>query len=256
MNNLKRHLPPSWRRNFGAVYRRFFPVASDMLPPDLDADVLATWEAVKPFTMTSLERIVAVCDAAQYIARHHIPGDIVECGVWRGGSTLAALRTLIQVDDVARDVYMFDTFEGMPEPSQHDRAVSEHLAADLLDKEEKDEDSVLWAYAPLESVKATVGQAGYPANKLHFIQGRVEETLPTHTPDQIALLRLDTDWYESTRAEMAHLFPRLVVGGVIIIDDYGHWEGARRAVDEYLSEHSVRLMLQRIDYTGRMAVKQ
>ncbi|HYM86681.1 MAG TPA: TylF/MycF/NovP-related O-methyltransferase, partial [Pseudoxanthomonas sp.] len=74
-------------------------------------------------------------------------------------------------------------------------------------------------------------------------------------PECIALLRLDTDWYESTRHEMIHLFPRLCVGGVLILDDYGHWLGARRAVDEYLGEHNVPLFLQRIDYTGRYAVK-
>ena len=90
---------------------------------------------------------------------------------------------------------------------------------------------------------------------MRFVPGRVEETIPEAAPERIAVLRLDTDWYESTRHELEHLFPRLAVGGVLIIDDYGHWQGARRAVDEYLAASGARLLLSRIDYTGRMAVK-
>jgi hypothetical protein len=74
-------------------------------------------------------------------------------------------------------------------------------------------------------------------------------------PEQIAVLRLDTDFYESTRHELRHLYPRLVHGGVLIIDDYGHWAGARKAVDEYIAEEGIRLLLNRIDYTGRIAIK-
>jgi len=100
-----------------------------------------------------------------------------------------------------------------------------------------------------------VTRVGYDPEKIRFVQGRVEDTLPRHAPDRIALLRLDTDWYESTRHELEHLFPRLAVGGVLILDDYGHWQGARQAVDEYVREHRLRLFLHRIDYAGRCAVK-
>ena len=91
---------------------------------------------------------------------------------------------------------------------------------------------------------------------VHFVPGPVEQTLPDHAPDPIAILRLDTDWYASTRHELEHLFPRVAPGGVLIVDDYGHWEGARRAVDEYFARSDDRILLQRIDYTGRIGVKQ
>jgi hypothetical protein len=107
----------------------------------------------------------------------------------------------------------------------------------------------------LDAVRRTVLGSGYPAERVHFVEGRVEDTLPAHAPEQLALLRLDTDWYESTRAEMEHLYPRLVPGGVLIIDDYGHWEGARRAVDEHFAAHGPAPLLHRIDYTARIAVK-
>ncbi len=105
------------------------------------------------------------------------------------------------------------------------------------------------------AVTQTVLSSGYPAERVHVVRGRVEETLPEAAPEHIAVLRLDTDWYISTRHELQHLYPRLVDGGVLIIDDYGHWQGARRAVDEYFRDEAPPLLLNRIDYTGRVAVK-
>jgi hypothetical protein len=104
-------------------------------------------------------------------------------------------------------------------------------------------------------VRENVVSTGYPPNLFHFAKGRVEETLPAQAPDQLALVRLDTDWYESTRHELVHLYPRLAPGGVLIIDDYGHWDGVKRAVDEYFSAQAEPLLLSRIDYAARVAVK-
>ena len=104
-------------------------------------------------------------------------------------------------------------------------------------------------------VRELLRSTGYPSERVHVVRGAVEETLPGHAPDRLALLRLDTDWYESTRHELQELYPRLATGGVLIVDDYGHWEGARRAVDEYFAGAGPAPLLQRIDYTGRMAVK-
>jgi O-methyltransferase len=84
----------------------------------------------------------------------------------------------------------------------------------------------------------------------------VEDTIPASVPEQIALLRLDTDWYESTKCELEILFPRLVKGGVIIIDDYGCWQGARKAVDEYFNKNNIAILLNRMDDTGRIGIKQ
>ena len=96
---------------------------------------------------------------------------------------------------------------------------------------------------------------GYDKSKIHLVKGKVEETIPKTLPERIALLRLDTDWYASTKHEMLHLFPRLVPGGVLILDDYGSWLGARKAVDEYIAENKVKIFLCRVDNSGRVAVK-
>ncbi len=104
-------------------------------------------------------------------------------------------------------------------------------------------------------VRETIDSAGYPSERVHFVRGQVEDTVPEQAPERIALLRLDTDWYESTRHELLHLYPRLASGGVLIVDDYGHWDGCRRAVDEYFSTEAEPVLLSRIDYTGRLAVK-
>ena len=217
---------------------------------------LAVMRQVAGLTATSPERVVAVLDAVRYVTTNQIPGAIVECGVWRGGSIMAAMIGLIEAGDTTREIYLYDTFEGMPPPSEEDVMFNGTKAEALLRKEAKQEDvGNCWCYASLATVQKHVMRTGYPETKTHFIKGKVEDTLPTTAPDKIALLRLDTDWYESTKHELEHLYPRLVDKGVLIIDDYGHWNGARRAVDEYFSSQSYRPLLTRLDYTGRMMVK-
>jgi hypothetical protein len=104
-------------------------------------------------------------------------------------------------------------------------------------------------------VRKNVLSTGYPEKNIVFIEGDVLKTIPNTIPEKVALLRLDTDWYESTRHEMIHLFPLLVKSGVLIIDDYGFWRGSRKAIDEYISEHKPVILLNRIDDTGRIATK-
>jgi len=221
---------------------------------DLEPWVSSIIEKVRPFTMTSKERISALCDAVKYVTNMNIPGEMVECGVWRGGSVMAAALTLLRFQDFSRTFYLFDTFEGMPPPRDIDRALASGIQASiLLEKANKSE--AIWAYSPMDEVRVNVVSTGYPPSQFQFIKGRVEDTLPARAPAQISLLRLDTDWYESTRHELTHLFPRLVPGGVLIIDDYGHWEGARRAVDEYFDAQRIPILLTRIDYTGRIGIK-
>lgn len=112
-----------------------------------------------------------------------------------------------------------------------------------------------WAIASLDDVKRNVRLTRYPEERITFVKGPVEQTLNATAPDHIAVLRLDTDWYESTKAELDHLYPRLAIGGVLIIDDYGHWQGARRAVDEYFAARGEHPFLHRTDYTGRVMIK-
>jgi O-methyltransferase len=223
-------------------------------PPDFDADTIATIQAVGPYTQTSPERLFALCEAVKYVVRHCIPGDIVECGVWKGGSMMAAARILLAFHEVSRELYLYDTFEGMTAPSAQDVSYLGISASERYAPEKRDTPAARAQCVPLEETAARVRAVGYPAAQIHFIKGRVEDTLPEQAPDQIALLRLDTDWYESTRHELVTLYPRLAPGGVLIIDDYGHWRGARQAVDEYFQQHNVRMLLNRIDYTGRIGV--
>lgn len=217
-------------------------------PPAATTEDRRLWEAVRTVTMTSPERVSALRRSVRRLVARNIPGAIVECGVWRGGSMLAAALTL---GDTTRDLYLFDTFAGMPEPTEHDRHGGESAAALLA---QSSPDSWVRAEASLAEVRRTMSRSGYPEARIHYVEGRVEETIPGHAPESIALLRLDTDWYESTRHELQHLWPRLSPGGVLIVDDYGHWEGARRAVDEWLAGEP-GLRLEEIDYTGRLVIK-
>jgi O-methyltransferase len=231
-------------------------------PPHVSSDVRVEEDGdeetigfVRPYTMTSPERIRALCSATRYIAEADIPGAIVECGVWRGGSMMAVARTLMRLGVQQRELYLFDTFEGMSEPGHYDVAMTGEPATALLERARRTEDDAMWCYAPFERVAEAMSLTDYPTARIHLIRGKVEDTLQMSAPSRIALLRLDTDWYESTRHEMEQLFPRLSRGGVLILDDYGHWQGAKRAIDEYLTKHQVKLLLHRIDYTGRSAVK-
>lgn len=223
------------------------------LPADFsDADA-ALVRAVRPYTMTSPERVVALSRAVEYVADRNVPGAIVECGVWRGGSMLAVARTLLSRRVTDRDLYLFDTFDGMAPPSKEDVAITGESATAALAADP--EDDGVRARASLDLVRSVLFSSGYNQDRIHLIEGMVEETIPESAPQTIALLRLDTDWYASTRHELLHLYPRLVRGGVLIIDDYGHWQGARKAVDDYFEETGEAPLLNRIDYTGRIAVK-
>lgn len=222
--------------------------------PDAKAEDLQTIAAVRPYTMTSAERVLALCQSVRHIVDHDIPGDIVECGVWRGGSMMAALRTLRELGQTSRSIWLYDTFSGMSPPSDRDVDFIGLTAHEQLKVQRPDDPQSIWCCSTLAEVRTNIGRCGYPNERIRFVVGPVETTLQHELPEQIALLRLDTDWYESTRVELIQLFPRLAPGGVLLVDDYGHWQGCRRAVDEYFREHSVRMMLHRIDYTGRIGI--
>jgi O-methyltransferase len=210
---------------------------------------------VKPFTMTSYERIYGLIEAVKHLSENQIQGDIVECGVWRGGSMLAIAEVLTEMNDTSHELYLYDTFEGMSAPTEHDKDFTDRKAEDLLLPDVNKDEDFIWAYSSLDVVKQTMTLTNYPQQKIHFVKGKVEDTIPSILPESICLLRLDTDWYESTKHELIHLFPRLIKGGILIIDDYGIWKGARKAVDEYFAENNIQILLNRLDDTGRIAVK-
>lgn len=222
-------------------------------PPDYDEVTAATIQAVKPYTMTSHDKLHALIAATRYVHQHKIDGAVVECGVWRGGSMHAVARTLDAFGDHSRDLHLFDTFEGMPPPGEKDRRHDGRSAEALLGAAKSDKDWVK-AIASLEDVKQGFENVPYPSERVHYHQGMVEEMIPEGAPEKIAILRLDTDWYASTRHELKHLYPRLVSGGVLIIDDYGWWQGSREATEEFLEETGERLLLVRAG-TGRICVK-
>lgn len=212
-------------------------------PADFQPEEIEDYLDVAPYTMTGPIRTIVLIRAVRYLVQNRIPGDLVECGVWKGGSMMAVAKTLLRLNATDRRLWLYDTYAGMSEPTTQDVSVSNFSAqkGDLR--------------VPLEAVKKAVLGTGYDGQKVVFVQGKVEETVPAQAPERIALLRLDTDWYDSTRHELIHLFPRLVRGGVLIIDDYGHWLGARRATDEYFRENGISLLLNRIDFSARIGVK-
>ena len=201
------------------------------------------------YTLTSMERCYSLYKAIQYITKGDILGDIVECGVWRGGSAMLAALTLIQNNQIHRKIYLYDTYEGMPEPT--DKDIDLHgVPYRLLWKKEKELLTV-----SLDEVKNNMISTGYPEENIIFVKGMVEKTIPRTLPNQIALLRLDTDLYESTYHELIHLYPKVTAQGVVIIDDYGHFQGSQEATDKYFSQESRQVLFHRIDYSCRVGIK-
>ena len=224
-----------------------------------DSNFTEIWNQCQPFTMTSAERGSALFRSIAHIAYNAIPGAIVELGVWRGGSAMIAIKAM-QHFGIERDIWLFDTFNGMTAPSNFDVDHQGKSAAEQLQQTESEKNSALiWAYASQEEVHANIATTGYPDRLIHFVKGNVLKTVPNATVDTIALLRLDTDFYDSTRVELEYFYPLLVAQGILIIDDYGHWKGCRLAVDEFFSKlkdsGQTVPFLAAIDYTGRIASK-
>ena len=239
-------------KHFGLNLARrcFNKVLWNQATQDLTDAEKAIVSAALPFTMTSVERLVSLVNAVHYLTRNDIPGDIAECGVWRGGSMMAVAHALLAAEDTSRTLYLYDTFEGMSEPSKKDADFAGKSAISLLQKYRKG----TWCFASLEEVQRNLYSTGYPPAKIKFIKGRVEETLQAVRPATLSLLRLDTDWYESTKLELEVLYPVLHKNGILVIDDYGYWQGARQAVDEYFDTRKLRVFLHRIDNAGRIVV--
>lgn len=219
----------------------------------------AIWAQVEPYTMTSVERGFALWSAVNTIVDNAIPGNFAECGVWRGGSSMLIALTLLARGETQRELFLFDTFAGMSAPGPHDIDLNGVPAAALMQGAHGPEVAErVRAEASWASVREAMERTGYDMRLVHLVKGDVAETLPRAQTLRLSLLRLDTDFYDSTLAELRHLYPRLTRGGILIIDDYGHWAGARRAVEEYFADPASgvrRPMLWSIDYTGRGAVK-
>ncbi len=224
--------------------------------PDISTAEMTKLLAVEGYTMTGIARRYALLQAVQHLVKHKIKGAFIECGVWHGGSMMLVANELMASGEGDRELYLFDTFEGMTAPSALDQDWTGIDANARMKADEALRDtSHMWCISPLQTVVQNMALTGYPQTHVHFIQGRVEDTIPDQAPEEIALLRLDTDWYESTRHELTHLYHRLTPGGIMIIDDYGYWKGQRQAVDEFIAQCPDAIFLNRIDETGRAFVK-
>lgn len=207
-------------------------------------------------TMVGLPRMVSNVLATKYILDNTISGDFVECGVWKGGSILL-VKMILEEYKSNKNVWLFDTFKGMTEPTEIDRSPRGILAIEKFNRS-KNEDHNEWCFSPVEEVRNNFTKAQVNMNECHFIEGDVFETLPKYKNEisEISFLRLDTDWYESTKIEMEQLYPLLVSRGVLIVDDFGHWEGSRKAVEEYFQKHEqYKPLLNLIDLVGRVGIK-
>lgn len=224
-------------------------------PPDIEPAFIALYNQVGPHTMVNVERTYALYQAIEYIHSNKIAGDLVECGVWKGGSMMLAALTLKKIGDTSRHIYLYDAFKGLPPPTEKDIFVrSGQPIMDVWEKT-KMEGVNLWCYATKEECERNMRAIGYPMEKIHIVDGWVEDTIPQNTPRQIALLRLDLDFYKATKHVLPHLFPRISRGGIFLSDNYGHFKGEQDAIDEYLKERrGSNIFLSRIDGQGRIAV--
>ena len=213
------------------------------------------YDLCKPYTMTSVERMYSLYLSVEYVLSNNIGGSFVECGVWRGGSAMLIAK-MLENRNSNRKIYLYDTFDGMSDPTDKDVTrdgvdASTSLKANISNKENS-----VWCLANLVDVQRNLRLTQYEESNLVYVKGKVEDTIPRVIPNErIALLRLDTDWYESTKHELTFLFPNFTQNGVLIIDDYGFWKGCRKAVQEYFKEQKISILLNRIDDTGRIAIK-
>lgn len=229
--------------NLGYVRKAAQPAHDRLI--DLSASERERYARVEDRTMVWPINVIQAADAAAYVVRAGIPGALVECGVWRGGVMMAMLLEARAHGDKTRHAFLYDTFEGLPEPGPQDMGLDGRNPHDIYKASQPTDGGSAWCRASLEDVQAGISSIAHPSDQVHYIKGKVEDTLPLNRPKQIALLRLDTDWYASTKAELEFLFPLLSVGGVLIVDDYGTWAGARKAVDQYFTDHQPAMFLVR-----------
>ncbi len=199
------------------------------------------YRTVRPHTMCGAARLRGLYRAVQHVVAHGIPGCLVECGAARGGSA-GLMGLTLQRLGASRPLWVFDTFAGLPAPTEADGdpAVTEPWTGGCA--------------GSLGEVEALFERLGIRA-QAHLVKGLFQDTLPAADVGPIALLHIDGDWYESVRTCLEHLYDRVSPGGIIQLDDYGHWPGARKAVDEFRERRGITASLRWLDYTGRQFVK-
>jgi len=216
---------------------RLFELCKFLLP----GEFARLHRVVRPYTMCSSARLRGLYRAVRYVVARNIPGDVVECGTARGGSAALMGLTLKKLG-ADRVLWVFDTFEGLPPPTKADpdyEIAKQHIGS---------------CRGELQEVKSLFGRCNILAQS-RLIKGLFQATIPASSIENIAVLHIDADWYESVKICLEHLYGRVSPGGVIQIDDYGHWAGARKAVDEFLHRRELTVCLRHLDYTGRQFIK-
>jgi O-methyltransferase len=217
---------------------------------ELDAVFQHIYYKIKDYSLVGIERCYALYKSVLYVIENNIQGDFVECGVWKGGSCMLMAYTLMENGVTDRKIWLYDTFSGMVQPGENDgEAEKKEWELNKITEHRNN-----WCLGEIEEVEQNLLSTGYPADNIRLIKGKVEDTIPATIPGKIAILRLDTDWYDSTKHELVYLYPLLQDHGILMIDDYGAWQGARKATDEYFRQRPP-VFFNRVDYTGRLIVK-
>jgi O-methyltransferase len=246
LHGRKAALVEAEKADFGieGVYRHDFTASEKLI-----------YTRVCGVAIASPELVVGLVRAAEYVLRAKVPGAFVECGVFRGGSTMAVMLALLERGVIDRDLFLYDTFAGFPLPDEIDLYYDGRSAIEEWHEKKRSESQSGWLVSTLEETRTNVLSTGYPIERMTFVEGMVEDTIPKVAPEQIAFLRLDTDFYASTRHELIHFYDRIAPGGVLIIDDYGAFQGARKAVDEFFERFERPPLLHRIDSNVRIMIK-
>lgn len=243
------------------IKRHLFGIPRSESTAEATDEHLKIMDICSKYTMTARSRQWALIQSIQWIANENIEGDIVECGVWKGGN-LILCGLMLKTLNLNRLIWGYDTFAGMSEPSEHDYKIYDNKLGDsslVRDKwlaTRKAQGITSWNYEAKDKVASSFSKEVGTGN-LKLISGKVEDTLAVESnlPEKVSILRLDTDFYESTKVELEVLFPRLEKGGVLIIDDYGCYAGAKKAIDEFFEEYGY-VWLHRVDYSCRLYIKQ
>ncbi len=242
-------------RSFGLEVSVIRDKGQESFPGYVEDEFKVLYKKYCHLSMVPWSGCYSVYRSIDYILKAKIEGDIVECGVWKAGCAAFMMEMLKNRGETGRSIWLYDTFEGMTVPGEKDKHFAgAKFAPDEFEKREKKGEK--WSYAPLDLVKDTLSMTGYPDDKVEIVKGDVLQTLKTRTPKKIALLRLDTDWYDSTKMEMESLFPLLIKDGVFLCDDYGAWKGSYDAVHEYFEAQNIKMYLQ-VDafYGGACGIK-
>lgn len=230
---MKKCLTNTIYRDHGYVKRQISQFDSDVRQEGKD------WPTVA-HTMIGRKRLDNLQSCVEDVLRQGVPGDLIETGVWRGGATIL-MRAILKVYDAAdRYVWVADSFVGLPEPNE------EKYPADAKDRHHTYKQLAI----SLEEVKSNFRVYGLLDEQVRFLKGWFKDTLPTAEIEQLAVIRLDGDMYESTMDGLVNLYPKLAVGGYLIVDDYGAVPACRQAIDDYRQKYNITEEIFPVDWTG------